>query len=338
MRRTLALCLLLACAPPAFAQHGLEPIDIGAFHESLQSAEGVVAEVHGVDPQTGLHVMVYRQDSFFRYLHFPAIADEAAPDFEEMRTVLDGLGRHDRVRVRGRFHPDIVAPMEHVLLTRLEVLDRYDRGDLPPYRYAAELPEDLAGTQEALFKVHAVLDEGRTFVVEYADVNVPFVSARPEQTGDLYRGDLVRIAFRIAQAPERPPHLAIARMPDAVEVVDRLVDQHGETHTHCGALAMFPESPQVLFDVFAISVALQGGYSRTYTLLPEEFEDEEAFARLRARLQEVWEARAQTIERARNHLVNPAIEACATGTIAMIDRNQANPQIFLADFDDLRIE
>lgn len=306
------------------------------IQKALQSPEGLVAEIHGADKDSGLFVLVIRdEENFFDYLQVPLIADYTSENYNEIKKALNELNRHDFVRIKGTLHGWLEAAQRHIMVSSLEMVKKFDGGygDYPDYKHKAELPKELEGKEAAVVKVHAVASGGKILMVEYRDVNVPVVVTNPSLVKDLYRGDKVRIKFSIASHPKRPTHLVLKSESDAVVVLDSIARQNGQPIFHCGELVMFPKSPQVKFNVFAIKKDIGDDLFRTYTLI--NFEDVDLFLALRQKAQEAWDTKPETIIRGRNYYVNPGLIACASGTVNMIDPTQANPQIVIERLEDL---
>ena len=305
---------------------GEDDIDLGEV-ERLLAGEGVVGWIHGVMHDARLYVFTYRDpNNFFRFAQFPMIASSRA-----LGDRFRDLGRHDKVRLFGRF-VDNEAPIKHVLVSEFVIEEAYDRGD--HYDHVTQIPDDLVGRNELTGKVHAVGNNGAVFVIEYGDVVLPVFVPEPELTQDLYRNDKIKMKYIIRTFPSRPPHLELAvEEEEPLVVFDRMVDWHGDEVVMEGSLVMFPESPQIIFDVYALQQVDESGIKRNFTLV--NFEDQEAFEQIRAKLSDVWVAHAEAAIPGRNKFVNPTIQVKATGTVNVVAPNQANPQILLESAEDL---
>lgn len=326
---SLALCLSIF----SFSAFSLDYEDI---QKSLQSPEGLVAEMHGVDKDSGFFVVVARNpDNFFDYIQIPLVANYLREDHDQIKAKLYELHRHDIVRLHGEIHGWVEAAQRHILISKVEVVKKYDGGygDHPDYRREAELPKDLENKTSAVFKVHAVISNGQIMVVEYRDVNLPVIVTRPDLVKSLYRGDKIEMKFEIARSPKRPTHIVLSSSDDAVTVLDSIVSQHDQPIELCGPLVMFPKSPMVKFNVFAIKTDIGDDLFRTYTLV--NFEDMDLFTQLREKAQEAWDTKANNAIRGRNYYINNELIACARGPVNMIDPTQANPQILINRIEDL---
>lgn len=329
------LFLNLLLAVNVFAQQ----LTYDDIEKSLTSAEGLVAEVHGADQNSGLYVLAVRNpENFFDFINLPIVADYGSQNYVDVKEKMGTLDRHDFVRVRGKIHQGMDTPQKHALINSLEVVRKFDGGfaGYPDYEHEVKLPGDLLTKNTAIVKVHAVAHGGKMLVVEYKDTNVPVMVANVELTKNLYRNDKIEIQYDISPMPRKPTHLILRSEPTAVRVLDSLVVQHGQPIEHCGDLVMFPKSPMVVFNVFAIMKDIGDGLFRSYTLI--NFEDRDLFSALREKAQKFWDEHPAGILRGRNYYVNPGIRACAKGTINVVDPSQANPQIIINDSDNLSFE
>jgi hypothetical protein len=99
---------------------------------------------------------------------------------------------------------------------------------------------------------------------------------------------------------------------------------------------MFPKSPQVIFNVFAVLQELPGGMQRQYTLV--NFDSPEKFTAIRTKLQDAWDAGGPDAAKSgRNKLISTKVRVRVTGTFNEIDPNQANAQIVLDSADSVQI-
>ncbi|MAV91459.1 MAG: hypothetical protein CL676_08550 [Bdellovibrionaceae bacterium] len=326
--RKLLLVGLMIFAPNLFATVNLEDVDA-----ALRSEEGLKVEIHGADHDSNLYVIAVRGDNFFDAIQIPFVADYNSINYREVKKIIAGLHRHDFVRIRGQINGKINTPQAHILVKSIEVLSDYDGGfgEHPPYEHNTQLPRDLQNKSQAIFKVHAVVPSGPLMILEYGDVNVPVIVPveLTSQIAGLYRGDKVEMQYELARSPKSPSHLVMK----SLRVLDALVEQHGTPIHHCGELVMFPKSPQVKFNVFAIKKDIGDNLFRTYTLI--NFDDVDLFLAFRAKAQKAWDAQVSTAVRGRNYYINDKIEACATGKVNMIDPTQANPQIVIERLEDL---
>jgi hypothetical protein len=322
---------LLPAALAILALHACASLP-GELRRELRRGHSVVGEIHGAYPELDLYVFTYRSpESFFEFVEVSLVA----PD-EALGSALAALRRHDRVRIAGTLMENRSRQM-HVELSALEIVDEYEAARrIPDYEYEAALPDDLSNRNESLFLVHAVHEEGRVLVVEHRDVVLPVYVRRPELTRGLARNDVVRLFYRIRAYPDRPVHLELADIPEPVDRVESVMALHGRPAEVEGELVLFPQSPQVRFNVFAVLQKLPGELQRQYTLV--NFDSAEAFQAIREKLQAAWDATepGDAIS-GRNKLISTSVRVRATGTFNQIDPNQANAQIVLDGPDAIEV-
>ena len=302
------------------------------LERELAAGRPVEGEIHGAYPDLNLYVFTYRNPKdFFEYVEVSMIA----PD-PELAMKLAALRRHDRVRIEGAIM-DNRSNQLHVELRSLEVVKKYEGSPaVPTYEYKAHIPDDLRDKDNELFLVHAVNAGGTVLVVEHEDVVLPVYVTRPELTRDLARNDVVRLYYDIRSRPNRPVHLQLKDVEKPVEVVESVMALHGMPADIEGPLVLFPKSPQVLFNVFAVLQELPGNTQRQFTLV--NFDDQAKFAAIRNKLQDAWDAAGPgAAVSGRNKLISTKVRVRAKGTFNEIDPNQANAQIVLSGVDSLEI-
>jgi hypothetical protein len=302
------------------------------LQRELGAGRAVEGEIHGAYPDLNLYVFTFRNpENFFEYVEVSLVAPTDA-----LRAQLAELKRHDLVRIGGTIM-DNRSQQTHIELASLEVVRKYEATPpIPPYEYEASIPDDLRGKSSELFLVHAVNAGGAVLVVEHEDVVLPVYVTRPELTRELARNDVVRLFYEIRTRPDRPVHLQLADVEQPVEVVDSITALHGKPAAIEGALVLFPQSPQVRFNVFAVLQELPGNTQRQYTLV--NFDDPAVFETIRTKLQTAWDVGgAGSFVSGRNKLVSTKVRIRATGTFNQIDPNQANAQIVLEGPDSIEI-
>ena len=325
------LTVVAAAASATLALHGCAPLPMKLEH-ALAAGRPIEGEVHGAYPDLNLYVLTYRNPKdFFDYVDVSLLAESPAVAAE-----LAGLHRHDRVRIEGTLAENR-SQQRHVEVRALEVLDKYDASPaIPPYEHRAAIPDELLGKSSELFLVHAVNAGGAVLVVERDDVVLPVYVRRPELTRDLARNDVVRLQYVIRSRPDRPVHLELADVERPVEVVDSVTALHGKPAAIEGPLVLFPKSPQVLFNVFAVLQELPGNTRRQFTLA--NFDDPAKFEAIRNKLQAAWDAAGpDAAVSGRNKLISTKVRVRVTGTFNQIDPNQANAQIVLSGPDAIEI-
>ena len=326
------MALSVSVSAPLFADDDpMNPgIDFPKFEAALKS-DGVTGWVHGrLGP---LAVFVFREKDFFHYAIFPMVSHIPA-----VKTALEGVKRHDKIQIKGEIL-DNGAPQKHIYVTELNVLERWDGGggeSVPPYEYSAKIPEELMGRSEFIGKVHFAAQDGSMIVTEYKDVVIPVVGI-PGRADNLYRGDKIKLRYKIQEHPRRPSHLVLdADAAQPVEVLARLKDLHGKQECREGSLVKFPKSPEVSFDVFALQITDGDFYTLDYTLV--NFDNADLFKAIREKAAKAWNEHPETVVNGRNKLHNPNLKVKACGTLNVVAPSQANPQILIPSIDQLTFE
>ncbi len=312
----------------------IDPDDEAALDAALRG-EGLVGWMHGSVEQTGAVTFTYRHpDDFFSFVILPAVGQTEAADAE-----LKGLRRHDKIRLHGRLATD-GAPVRHIEVEGYEMIEPYrPAAEVHDYAYTTDWSAALGdgpGPHTLVAKVHAVNEDPRVLVVEHGDLVLPVMVDDPQRAKGLYRGDKIRLQIEVARSPSRPAHLMLADGPDALEVIGPILAQHGKPVELSGPLVLYPDSPALMFDIFALHVVDADGISLDYTLV--NFTDIELFKSMRQRLADTWASHADDSVNRRNKRVSTRIVVTARGTMNMQDPNQANPQILIASEQDLQIE
>lgn len=321
----------------------MQGIDLDELEKDLTST-GVTGWIHGSAPQYRQFVFTYRDPkNFFRAVQLSVVARKP-----KLVNFLKGLNRHDEIWIRGEFRENESA-QPHLKINEFKLVKKHKSAVVSlPFTHKTQLPQDLKGKKSAIFKVHAVVADGRILVVEYKDAVVPVFVENPSHTVNLYRNDKVRLHYEVLPHPRLPTHLKLASVANPVEILGHpMVDYHGnravtilEDNTTedgvVGSLVLFPKSPQLKFNVFALQVIDSDGVRRNFTLV--NFSDFDVFMGVLKKLQTAWDAAdPKDIVNGRNKLVNPKIRIRAKGVYNVQDPNQANPQILLNRIDDIEI-
>lgn len=316
------------CEYHPVAYEGLEP---DALAQELKTT-GLLGRIHGVAAPLNLAVLAIEEPgNFFSRQQFSLI-----PADEEVSATLNQLHRHDFVCLQGRPIAN-ASPQAHLKIDAIEVLETWPGlSDRPDYEYTAAFPADLEDQTQFVGKVHAVEADGKILVMEYQDGVLPvFVESPTDAIANLYRGDIVELAYTIQRNPGQPTHLQLdSNATEPINILDSILSWHQKPHTLSGHLVKFPQSPQLKFDVYAIAVETQG-IERTFTLV--NFTDMAAFEAIREKLAQIWDAQAETAVTGRNALVNPEITLEATGIGNVMSPAQANPQILLSGVENIEM-
>lgn len=307
-------------------------VDLAQVEKDL-NGPGVVGWIHGSVSDRNLYVFTYRSpDNFFDFVEMSLTAEDDA----DMQAKIGTFGRHDKVRVKGSFLKN-PSPQKHIKVKSIELVEKYQEPyQRDAYRYAAKIPEDLGKAGRATFLVHALGGDGAILVLEYKDQVVPMFVKKPELTKGLYRGDVVEIAYKLQKDPDAPSHLNVDETDANPVVVKESVHAlHGKPAVMDGELVLFPKSPEIIFNVFAVLQHLDNGLNRQFTLV--NFDDPDAFKKIRAKLQAEWDKFPHDYVNGRNKLVSTKVRVRAKGTYNDIDPGQANPQILLKSADDIEL-
>lgn len=305
-------------------------VDIVEIERALNN-EGLVGWVHGASADQGLFVFTYRNpNDFFDSVDMSMVAYDQAT-----RAQLHQLKRHDKVRVKGAWLVN-PSPQRHVEIDSLQVVDAFQNPYHPaPYRHVGNALRDLPSRGTAQFLVHAIAGNGQVLVTEFKDQIVPIFVQRPELTRDLWRNDVIELAYQYrAPVDGQPLHLSLdSRAATPVTRTEQIQLLHGQQISIEGALILFPQAPGIRFNVFAVQQNLSNDLSRQYTIV--NFDDPAAFTAIRAKLQAAWDRNPTAFHNGRNKLVHDRIRVRATGLGNVVDPNQANPQILLQSADDV---
>ncbi len=311
--------------PPAAAG-----IDMAEVQRQLKG-DGLVGHMHASVPEYQTWVFNLQQGSFFNNYQFPlAIMDPAALE------VAKTLRRHDKVQLNGSILENGAA-QKHLMITNIKVLEPFDNSALEgKYNRTHATPNELMNSTEAVVAVHAINADGTSLMVEYRDFVVQVVINNGALAKDLYRNDKIKIHFRPSQIEGRPLHLILnEKVEKPIEMVDRLVDLHGKHATAEGCLVLFPQSPQINRDIYALLEVDAQGVMRTWTLT--NFSSREVIDGISKNLGDFWTENKGTAVNFRNKMLNTGIRVKATGTLNIVSPNQANPQILLSKIEDLQL-
>ncbi len=326
-----ALIFIFAPLP----SHAAKPVDLKEVERQLTTT-GVSGWVHGSVDELGEVVFTYRTPGKF----FDNIIMSLVTEDEQISAQLKALNRHDQIMITGKFLAN-PSPQKHILVSSVVMLKKYDSGyDSEPYDYNAEIPKELLGTTSGTFLVHTVAGDGHILVVEYKDAVIPVFVQNTTLTESLFRNDIIELNYKLQPFPETPTHLNLnedlAEPLRVIESIKNLSNTRAEDYFTEGALIMFPQSPEIKFNVFAVQQDLSGGLKRQFTLV--NFDNFDVFTKIRLALQEAWDRHPGEYDNARNKLVSRKIRVrIKSGTISNDVPQQANPQILLNDLSDIEI-
>ena len=306
-------------------------IDLAKVETELKTT-GATGWIHGSVESQGLYVFTYRDAThFFDYVELSLTSDDPA-----IQKKFAALSRHDKVLVKGSFL-DIPVPQKHIAVTSIDLVKKYESGyPNDPYQHQVVIPGALLSNSNATFLVHAVAAEGKILVVEYQDAVLPIFVKNGNLTKDLYRGDVVTLNYKIQHSPSQPTHLQLNEdAPDAVKVVESILSLHQKPADVQGRLILFPKSPEITLNVFAVEAPMPANLMRQYTLV--NFDDPNLFNAILKKCQAAWDRHPGEYVNGRNKLVSKHIQVRVKGVFNEVDPNQANAQVLIKSLDDLEI-
>ena len=307
------------------AYEGLDPTAL----EAELTGTGLIGRIHGAATDSQTYVLSVREpNNFFSHTEYSLVPSSGA-DGERFQQ----LARHDLVCIQGSILQN-PSPQQHILVSSLQTLDTWSGLDgFAEYEREAGIPDELRRQDSFVGKVHAFGADGNLLVVEYKDTVLPVFVPSGSITTELYRGDIVRIAYQLQSRPSRPTHLVLSDTADEpIEVISSMADWNERAMTLSGHLVKFPQSPQISLDVYAIAVETEG-VSRYFTLV--NFQDMAEFQAIQEKLAGIWDENSESAARGRNALIEPDVTIEATGLINVMSPEQANPQILLDSRNDV---
>ncbi len=293
--------------------------------EEQLANEGLSTEVHGAPKDLGHYTATVRDpNNFFKFEIYTLFSEDATVNSE-----LSSLSRHDKIRVWGEVKN--YGPQKHIKITRFVVETKFQ--EMPEYQRQAQLPSSFPAANESFRAlVHFADKDKKVLVVEYKDAVLPVRVPAQVALPDLYKNDIVEMKAALSAHPESPFHLKVSE----IAVKEAIVALHAQPIERSGALVLFPKSPQVKFDIYAVQENLADGLSRQYTII--NFENTELFEQIRNKLKGYWDAADQTkIVNGRNKLVNPSLIVKIKGTGNLVDKSQANPQILVDNIENVSL-
>ncbi len=324
---------LAFCFFGAFA-HAQETTTLDQLVEDVEG-KGAQLRVHGVYEAYGLYVFSWwNPKNFFDRYDFPVYSkDLNLSDFK--------LKRHDKLLVQGEVESKGRGP-EHLRVETLKVLKRYTGHGTEAHPRKIDLG-DLVKKSRAVFKIHTISKTkvngapNHLLVVEYKKVVLPmFVSKWSSDLDELSRNDSVEMSFKLRRSPKSPPHLFLDNSQPTKRLLN-IKDQNTKPADITGCLVRFPKSPQIKFDVFAVTQTDKWGHVRNYTLL--NFSDFKLFTEMREKIAKLWasETDKSNIEFRRGRFINCSLQLRVKGTFNVVSSNQANPQVLISSLDDIEV-
>jgi hypothetical protein len=308
-------------------------IDLAQVENELKTT-GAVGWIHGSVESQGLYVFTYRSaTNFFDYVELSLTSDDPA-----IQKQFAALARHDQVRVKGAFLA-IPVPQKHIGVTSIELVKKYESGyPSDPYQHQVVIPGALLSQNTAIFQVHAVAAGGNILVVEYQDSILPIFVKNANLTKNLYRGDIVTLNYKFQNIPAQPVHLQLnEEVQDSVKVLQSIISLHQTDASGIqGRLILFPKSPEISLNVFAVEAQMPANLLRQYTLV--NFDDPAVFNAILKKCQQAWDQHPGDYTNGRNKLISKHLQVrIKKGIYNEVDPNQANAQILIKSADDLEV-
>lgn len=299
----------------------------------LLQKEGLTGLVHGIDTKRDFYMFTWSNpESFFNRFNLAMTSEEA-----ELKTKFKSLKRGDKIWIAGKM--DVNNGQPHLILTDLKVLREYRPQIEAPageHRREVNLPKDLENKNSITATVHANEAKGRAVVLEYKDAIIPLIARNRKYTQDLYRGDYIKVRFKLGKSAQgKPTHLKldtsnVAENGEPIVVLDSLKSHHGKVKTVTGRLVLFPKSPTINMDVWAVEFPGPGGANRFYTIVnfvPNSRGELEELAKIGKKLRADWDKYAKHVFKGRNKYINTGLNVTVTGKMTVVATNQANAQL-----------
>lgn len=317
--------------------HGDDDYSLEEVVENIPE-KGINAIVHGADHKRKLYVISWSHPkNFFNRYNFVI-----TPKNPVVKETITKLNRGDRLFLKGTVNMN--RGQGHIEVTELAIKKVYD----PKVKHTAgkherktELPGDLKDKSEEVFYLHATDMNGKILILEHGDTIVPMMVKNPKLTEKLYRGDYVKLAYKIHESddPRRATHLYLnEKAKEPVKVLDSIVKLHDQEIEYEGRMVLFPKSPTINRNIFAIEAYWPKDKSkapRYFTLLPKDFTTEK-FEALLKKLQDNWDANPDGVFMGRNKYIHQKLRIKVKGKGNVVSENQANPQIF-TNIEDLHV-
>ena len=174
--------------------------------EALLKGDGLIGLVHGADHKRGSYVLSYNTPGNF----FDRIELSLIPANQAAGASLLDLTRGDKVIVQGALEVNRGQP--HIFYSNLKILSPYvidiphPAGEFTPQ---TDLPKELMEKDEEIFLVHAISPDGQVLVCEYGDAIVPVVVRDTQYTKNLFRGDYIKLRYKVREEPNSPNNLTL---------------------------------------------------------------------------------------------------------------------------------
>lgn len=298
--------------------------------------EGLTGLVHGADHEHGFYTFTWNHpQDFFNRFHLSMTTQKS-----EVKAMFANIERGDKVWVKGDLPIEKGQP--HLDIFEMKIIQKYNPTMEAPageFERKVILPDDLLNKSEIEVMVHAVEAQGRVLVLEYADTIIPMIVTRPELSKDLFRGDWIKVKYVVKQSEEsdRPTHLQLDVKNTTPEtppltIIDKISRLNGQEVNYEGRLVLFPKSPTINMDVWAVEQLGPMGANRYFTLVnfkPNDNGEMEELNKIGTKLKSQWDLFPQGVSKGRNKYIHTQLRVRANGKVTIIDQGQANAQIHL---------
>ncbi len=317
-------------APACESENTNQEIDMDCIEAQLKG-EGLGGWVHASVDDQMVFVFTWRKPgSFFTNVQLPMFSEDP-----QVLKQLQSLGRHDQVILKGEFFQN-EAPLRHIKVSEVKVVKAFS-GPSGDYEYSPDVLTEILNSNKMIAKVHIVANGGRVLVVEKEDRVLPVFNKDPKLTENLFRNDKIELQYQVRLLPQQPSHIQVDEdAANPIRVIERIEEGHGEPFEITGPLVMFPKSPQIIFNVFAVREQDSDGIHRNYTVI--NFEDMDLFEKIRQNFQKAWDQAKDSAEYDRNKFINRKIQVTVRGLKNVVSPTQANPQVVPSQIDDIEIE
>lgn len=303
--------------------------------------KGIVGLVHAANAAEGLYVMSYVPDpsNFFDRYFFSLV-----PSTAELRQALSGLRRNDKIRVRGLLNFRKTS-QPHLLVNDVAVEQTFSPPDQPATVESTpqvSVVDEIERHDVVTAMVHAIPGDD-LLVAEIRDKVVPIVVKQPQLLQGLGRGDILDLRLVVRGQPSTPTHGQLvfqrSETPPVLKIQESFASRNNQQMKIQGRLALFPKSPLINRDIWAVEEALPSGLYRYYTLVnfDQDGQITPEMDALSMKLRKLWDANKRHVVAGRNKLINNKINISADGRILITSGDQANAQIHLRASDIQRV-
>ncbi|MBY0404930.1 MAG: hypothetical protein K2X66_13605 [Cyanobacteria bacterium] len=330
--------------------------------------QGLKGRIHAAIPSQNLYLFSYRNpQNFFDSIYCSVLAQSTGA-----KSVLTTLHRNDGVILKGS---QILFNNQqpHLLVESVEPYDFYAPSSNPLIfpQNATEKPIENPSLQNSIssspikpqpgyFLVHAVLEDGHIVVLESNNREIQMLPIKKRSpllkyTRSLWRGDEIFIpSYAPLSFPPHPTHLKITgslKHPEkAIQIIDRIQKKHHKKITVEGRLILFPKSPLINRDVWAIEcfepqpLKTLSVVNTTSPQFPPRyfslvnFETQGLQSKIDEKLKTIWQNDPSQVEDLRHKYGKQNLFIKVSGRFNIVDSNQANAQLVITDLNEMSLK